>query len=424
MRKAKTLRNFGMMYCNHFYNMKKTFTLVAAFAMAFSAGAVVPHRMNIPDIPGYQTLKGDFHVHTVFSDDTSWPATRIDEAYYDGLDVISITDHCDTRHRKQVKAGYLVDEKCDRNASYIIARERAKKYGIIVLHGAELTRGSRDFPGHFNAHFINDGEALCAGLEAQDDQFGNSKAEMVKKEEVALENGLKAARAQGAFLVWNHPNWEPQEPNEVTWHPIHEKLYTAGLMDGIEVENHSVGFCPEALHFAMERNLTIVSGTDCHVPMNQLVDYELGEYRSMTLIFAKERTVQGVREALNEHRTAVYADGAVYGKEEYLRPLLKAMIEQEQVKYSANKVSIRIRNNSSIPVRLRKAPGSEKLVIDRVVKINPGEEMIMTVVPVGGAKHFFANEFSVNYFVENFQSDANTPILLSFPVSLPAKYRK
>lgn len=48
--------------------MKKSFTFILMLAVALSAGATVPHRSRIPDIPGYKTLKGDFHIHTNYSD--------------------------------------------------------------------------------------------------------------------------------------------------------------------------------------------------------------------------------------------------------------------------------------------------------------------------------------------------------------------
>lgn len=49
--------------------------------------------IQFPDIPGYQTLKCDFHQHTVFSNGSVWPNIRVQEAVKDGLDAISITDH-------------------------------------------------------------------------------------------------------------------------------------------------------------------------------------------------------------------------------------------------------------------------------------------------------------------------------------------
>ncbi len=54
----------------------------------------------IPNIPGYITLKCDFHMHTVFSDGVVWPTVRVSEAWEDGLDAIAITDHIEGHPRK------------------------------------------------------------------------------------------------------------------------------------------------------------------------------------------------------------------------------------------------------------------------------------------------------------------------------------
>lgn len=391
--------------------MKKTVFLTAA--AIFCCGilnAIVPHRMSIPDIPGYQTLLGDFHVHTTFSDAKPWPSTRIDEAYYDGLDVIAITDHCDSRHRHMVKSGYFNDEKCDRNASFELARNAARKYDIIVLHGCEVTRGKRLFAGHFNTHFISDGNAVAAATEKDDAAI----KDVEKREQTGILNGLREARRQGAFITYNHPNWAAQEPNEPKWLPIHEQLYKEGLMNGIEIENHSVGYCPEAFHWAMERNLTIVSGTDCHVPMSQLVDYETGEYRSMTLIFAKERTEAGVREALDNHRTAVYNDGYFYGREDLLRPLFDKALEIRETTVTGKSVKMSVRNVTSVPIYLSKAPGSENLSYRRELKLSPGEEAEISISPAHGGKSFGTDSIDVNYYVKNYHTDADTPLKVSY----------
>jgi len=52
-------------------------------------------KVKLPDISGYQTLKCDFQMHTVFSDGHVWPSFRLYEANRDGLDAISITEHID-----------------------------------------------------------------------------------------------------------------------------------------------------------------------------------------------------------------------------------------------------------------------------------------------------------------------------------------
>ncbi|MBQ0081635.1 MAG: hypothetical protein KBS95_08840 [Alistipes sp.] len=398
--------------------MKKIVLSIVAILLSATVSAVVPYKFNVPDVPGYVTLKGDFHCHTVFSDGAVWPTTRIEEMVFDNMDILAITDHCDTRHRKQVRAGLFVDEKCTRNTSYEIASKHGKRKGIIVLHGAEVTRGSRLFPGHFNTHFVSDGDLIAKAMEAEDATIKDKK----KREETAIINGLKEARRQGAFITWNHPNWEPQAPNGVEWLPIHEKVYKEGYIDGIEIVNMYVGFCPEAFHWAIEKGLTVVSGTDSHSAMNTIVDYVSGEHRAMTLVFSKSRKQADIREALNNHRTAVVYQDNVYGPEDVLRPFLKEVIKIEKISYHKNKVNFYVKNVSSIPVVLKKSAENHNLVITSPT-INPGAELVLGVTAAYGAKKFEKNDFEIKYSVENFYTDTDKPLQISVPVSLPEKYR-
>lgn len=177
--------------------MKRILTSLCLALLPFAAFAVVPHRQTMPKVDGYVLLLGDCHIHTVFSDDTSWPTTRVDEAAYDGLDFIAITDHCDTRHQKMVNNGTFNGAKVDRNTSYEIAAAAAKKYGILVVHGAELTRGNWMFPGHFNTLFIKDGNRIAIAAEEAADKAKAEGADAKAQEEAAILAGLAEARAQG-----------------------------------------------------------------------------------------------------------------------------------------------------------------------------------------------------------------------------------
>ena len=47
----------------------------------------------LPEVNGFKCYKGDFHIHTSYSDGRVNPKGRVLEAWYDGLDVIAITDH-------------------------------------------------------------------------------------------------------------------------------------------------------------------------------------------------------------------------------------------------------------------------------------------------------------------------------------------
>ena len=107
--------------------MKKAEFLIVALAVLLaismnplSAAARERAEINIPDILGYKTLKCDFHLHTVFSDGNVWPPIRVDEAWLQGLDAISITDHLEYQPHDE-------DIKADHNRSYELARARAEE---------------------------------------------------------------------------------------------------------------------------------------------------------------------------------------------------------------------------------------------------------------------------------------------------------
>lgn len=68
-----------------------------AILISITGQAQVQNRTVIPDILGFKTLQCDFHIHTVFSDGLVWPTVRVDEAYREGLDAISLTEHLEYR---------------------------------------------------------------------------------------------------------------------------------------------------------------------------------------------------------------------------------------------------------------------------------------------------------------------------------------
>ena len=89
--------------------MKRFCTLLTLVLMSVSAMAYTSNKIVIPNAGEYLVLKGDFHIHTTFSDGSVWPTTRVQEAKWEGLDFLTVTDHLDSRHRKMVKAGYFTE---------------------------------------------------------------------------------------------------------------------------------------------------------------------------------------------------------------------------------------------------------------------------------------------------------------------------
>jgi 3',5'-nucleoside bisphosphate phosphatase len=60
---------------------RQLISAVIVLVMHYNATAQVKKdSIRLPDIPGYITLKCDFHMHTVFSDGHVWPSFRVNEA--------------------------------------------------------------------------------------------------------------------------------------------------------------------------------------------------------------------------------------------------------------------------------------------------------------------------------------------------------
>lgn len=278
-------------------------------------------KFTIPDIPGYLTLKGDFHLHTVFSDGLVWLTVRVDEAVNEGIDIIAVTDHLEYRP-------HLKDLPSDFNRSYDIEKPDAEKNNILLVKGAEITRSMP--PGHFNALFIRDADSLT---------MEDFKAV------------VQEAKKQNGFIMWNHPGWKAQQLDTIKWFDIHTWLLENGLMNGIEIYNDREYYRP-VFDWALKKKLTIFANSDCHVPMGAAYDL-VNSHRPLTLVFAKERTLESVKDALLAGRTAAFTENMVRGREEWLRPLFNACVE-----VSRKDKSISLNNKSDIEFEIEDNTGT------------------------------------------------------------------
>lgn len=109
----------------------------------------------LPQVKGFNCYKGDFHIHTSYSDGRVNPAGRVVEAWMDGLDIIAITDHYEGRRGEQnffkVIAPYNANVKyqsakkancvkADFNAIHQEAVNQLEKsgYPMLVIKGCEM----------------------------------------------------------------------------------------------------------------------------------------------------------------------------------------------------------------------------------------------------------------------------------------------
>jgi hypothetical protein len=294
-------------------------------------GAAAQERdpLPVPDLPGLKTLKGDFHLHTVFSDGEVWPTVHVRDAWRDGLDVVALTDHVEYHpHAKDVTS--------DLRRPYDEARSLANDLGIILIPGAEITRPAPGSPatipvgsGHFNVLFVTDPQAL----------------------EVAdLQEALRRARAQGAFVFWDHPGF--MGTLEPRWHPHVEAAYEEGLFQGVELVNGK-DFYPAVYPWIAEKGLAILCNSDIHLPTPPRA---VGGPRPITLLFARTADAEGVREALVARRTAAWLGDDVWGAEDHLRGLWQGALGPLPTALAARpgqRLALRVQNASAIPFRLR-----------------------------------------------------------------------
>ena len=290
--------------------------------LRFPCAAQQRDPLPVPDIPGYKTLKCDFHMHTVFSDGEVWPTTRVNEAWRDGLDAIAITDHAGYNPNK-------ADVKVDLTRPHTLAVPLAAQRGIILVPAVEVMKGDT----HYNILFVTDQNAFM-GLD--------------------LPVALREGRKQGGFIFWNHPGWK----QTAAWFPDIAALYDEKLMDGVELVNGRTVY-PQAFPWIEEKRLTILSNSDIHAP---IPPGSTEQRRPLTLVFARTPDLAGIREALFARRTAAWMGGDVWGNEEQLRGLWEGavLVESPALTYGPNlrQLTLRLRNRSAIrfQLRLREAP--------------------------------------------------------------------
>lgn len=315
--------------------MKKLLLILLSISVAFPLNAQTEkNSLKLPKVDGYELLKCDFHMHTVFSDGLVWPTTRVSEAVREGLDAIAITDHVEYRP-------YLKEfASKDHNRSYEIAKKSADDNGLILIRGTEVTRAVP--PGHFNAIFIEDASPFETFVNKENSRDPSNISE-------TLAEGWR----QNGFVFWNHP-WFIDKQNISQWTDIHEKLYKDGLIAGIEVVNGD-RYDPVILQWCLDKNLTVLGNTDMHPPMV----LPKGKYRTMTIVFAKERSEAAIKDALLNRRTVAYFNGNLYGKEELVSQIVSSSLTHSVKKISNRYYTLTVSNASGIPyaIKLKSANG-------------------------------------------------------------------
>ena len=369
-----------------------TLSMLALLAVAYSASAqlsVVREPFNktkvqrneiiIPSVNGYNVYKADFHLHTIYSDGDVTPAVRVDEAWNDGLDIVAITDHAEYRciereiyryMNNYIRKDLQGEEKAintnvlnngpdargllaDFNVGYETAKVRGEDLGMMVVRGMEITRGKL---GDYNAIFTKDNNAIY---------------------DPNLEQSIRNARAQGAFIFHNHPQYSKDTKSTM---PAHcEDLYAKGLIDGIEVANNVYRY-ERLFDYCIDGDCTPISNSDAHNLISIRYPGAGKDYfRNMTLILAEERTEESIRKALDEHRTIAYHANLLIGRHKLLADLFKACVSVELVEVGSKNLKVKVTNHSSLPFSLRwegKKEGAVYGLSSTIIYVRKGTKML------------------------------------------------
>jgi hypothetical protein len=348
---------------------------LVAILLSPASAAEVRHKIHFPDLEGYQTIACDLHMHTVFSDGNVWPPVRVAEAWRQGLDAISITDHIEYQPHED-------DLPTRHNRPYDLAAGPAKAHGLLFARGAEITRDTP--PGHFNAIFLND----INPLDTED-----------------FLEVIKRANEQGAFVFWNHQEWKGAERGR--WMDVHTTMYEKKWLHGMEVANGET-YYPTAHKWCLEKNLTMMGTSDIHEPDRRERSTADG-HRTMTLVFVKERTLDGLKEALQQGRTVVWYKDQLIGRKKWLEPLIARCVEVAPPNLRSEKYTwVEIRNACNADIKLERTGnvGPSQLVL-------PARTTTLAKLRVGGT----TGPVELHYRATNFlvAPETGLPVVLTIP---------
>ena len=323
---------------------------------------VARREIILPKVEGYTLYKADFHTHTIYSDGDVTPRERVREAWYDGLDIIALTDHLEIRTYEKFMLKVLapynksnepfqyahagIANKRDNtapvlanlNAAYdeaVYFAER-EKLPIMVVRGTEIWRDPKSI-GEFNALFLKDINAIC-----DSDLF----------------ESFRRVKAQGGVIMHNHPGWS-RNTAEIA-EGVQARAYNEGWVDGVEIIN-STSLYPTVARRCIDNKLFMAAHTDAHRPTAQVWGGTNEFFRTMTFIMATECTEEAIKEALKAQRTIGYSGNHLVGQQRYLVAFFNAAVECRKVATNKQGTTYSFTNLCSVPFLLEHKNNTHKL---------------------------------------------------------------
>jgi hypothetical protein len=182
-------------------------------------------------------------------------------------------------------------------------------------------------------------------------------------------------------------------------------------------------YYPEVLTWCLEKRCAVLGNSDTHGP----IEFEYRPYpdrsRPMTLVFAKERSAEAIKEAILARRTAVKRGGELIGEDQWLRQIFENSITFDTKAVSArgrDRVLLRVMNHSDIPYTLVLAAPDTNIQVPPELKLEAGKTALMSVRPRKDSLTL-NGPLTVNYEVTNLHVGAGKKMV--YPITLQMDVR-
>ncbi len=350
----------------------------------------IKRRLTFPKAGEYKVLKCEFHIHTLFSDGKVWPDQRVIEAYNDDLDAIALTEHLEYRPHNN----YLKEK--DHNKSYEFAKPIADELNVTLIKGTEITRMVP--PGHLNAIFITDANEIF-----------NPTNNPHPGDSIGFDKAVEIACSQGGFVFFNHPYYRQREGNIMI--PVKvDSLMKVGLVKGIEIVNED-RYIPESFKWALEKNLTVIGTSDAHSSIDAFNREFNIDYRPITLVLAKERTPESIKEALFDRRTVVLWQNKLLGRKDHVESIYNSMVKIKGYEIKNNRLKLNLENNGPIPFVIEIINDNQSYH-SQYLTLTPNSEAMMGINLLSDAKN--RNQIKLKLRIKNLFVGDNDPLVVEY----------
>ncbi|MFQ9977293.1 PHP domain-containing protein [Clostridium cadaveris] len=193
--------------------------------------------------------KGDFHIHSIYSDGSMTPSKIVRMAKFYGVDIMSISDH-------NIVLG--IDE----------AIKEGECIGVEVIPAVEISARYKNIKVHVLGYFKDDSykndmfneilmEAKRGHIEKIRYMFGNTIDFYEYSHKLYIETAVRILKFFGATVVLAHPVLLPREEFEI--------IKTMGF-DGIEAKyaKNTIDDTRYFIHAAKSNNMIYTAGSDFH----------------------------------------------------------------------------------------------------------------------------------------------------------------